>query len=400
MELSEGGVLLVVGVLLLVGYAAHLLGRRLHVPRVTLLMLLGVVSGPYALNLIPAVLSDWFPYIAHFALAMVGFLLGEAFVGKELRSVGASVILLPITYVLFTASLVFLATFAVEWSLVTALIVAGIAPTSAPAATVDIVRENHAHGPLSRTLLKVVAIDDALGVILFSLILGLAEAVSGGRFATTELLWGLWEIGGALLLGVALGFPMAWATGRLQPGEPAVLEAAGFVFLCGGLASLLDVSYLLACMMLGIVVANRAQHYTRPFHAIEGASDPFLTVFFLMAGFQLELNALITVGILGVVYVISRSTGLIFGGYVGAKITNAPEEVRDHIGWCLLPQAGVALGLTLLVANKLPEIGNRLLPMIVATTVIFEVAGPIFTQHHLQLARELQKPARSTVNRS
>ena len=390
MELSEGWILLVVGALLLVGYAAHLLGQRLHVPRVTLLMLIGVVSGPYALNVIPVELSAWFPYVAHFALAMVGFLLGEAFVGRELRSMGVSVIQLPITYVLFTASLVFLATFAVEWSVITALVLAGIAPTSAPAATVDIVKENHARGPLSKTLLKVVAIDDALGVVLFSLILGLAEALSGSRSAMTELLWGLWELGGALLLGVALGFPMAWATGRLKRGEPAVLEAVGFVFLCGGLASLLDVSYLLACMVLGIVVANRAQHHTRPFHAIEGASDPFLTVFFVMAGFQLELGALSAVGVLGVAYVIARSTGLILGGYFGARIADAPEKVRDHIGWCLLPQAGVALGLTLLVADRLPEIGNRLLPMIVATTVIFEVGGPIFTQRHLRLAGELK----------
>lgn len=155
---------------------------------------------------------------------------------------------------------------------------------------------------------------------------------------------------------------MAWLTGRLGQGEPAILEAAGFVFLCGGLATLLDVSYLLACMVLGAVVANRAKHYTRPFHAIEGVSDPFLAVFFVLAGFRLELDALADLGWLGIAYVLARATGLIVGGRLGAKFAQAPPVVQKHIGWCLLPQAGVALGLALLAAERLPEIGERCCP--------------------------------------
>ena len=245
-EISEGWMLVLVGGLLLAGYAAHLLGGRLHVPRVTLLILLGVVCGPYFLNIVPATMSGWFTYVAHFALAMVGFLLGEGFVGKKMKSLGWAVLTLPLTYVFCAAFLVFLATFAVEWSVVTALVLAGIAPSSAPAATVDVIRENHAAGQLAKTLLRVVAIDDAFGIVLFSLLLATAEGIVGERAATTEILLGLWEVVGALLLGVMLGLPMAWLTGRLRKGEPAILEAAGFVFLCGGLATLLDVSYLLA----------------------------------------------------------------------------------------------------------------------------------------------------------
>jgi Kef-type K+ transport system membrane component KefB len=386
--LSEGWALLLVGGLLLAGYAAHLLGGRLHVPRVTLLILLGVLCGPHLLNVVPTALSDLFPYAAHFALAMIGFLLGEAFAGKELRRMGRSMLWLPVTYVAFSTVFVFIGVIAVEWTVVPALLLAGIAPASAPAATVDIVHENRSKGPLARTLLKVVAIDDALVVIWFSLLLTVAESIVGQRPAATKILWGFWDVFGALLLGVLLGFPMAWLTGRLRPGEPAILEAAGFVFLCGGLATLLGVSYLLACMTLGVVVANRAQHYTRPFHAIEGASDPFLTAFFVLAGFNLELDAVADVGLLGLVYVFMRATGLILGGRVGARLGGAPAVVRRHIGWCLLPQAGVALGLALLAAEKIPEVGQRLLPMVIATTIIFEIAGPIATQHHLRLAGE------------
>lgn len=391
MGLSEGWVLLLVGVLLLTGYAAHLLGGRLHVPRVTLLILLGVVCGPYLLNVVPNEVVAWFPYVAHFALAMVGFLLGESFVGKELRRAGRAVVWVPVLYVLFTSCLVFLATFAVEWSIVVALLLAGIAPASAPAATLDIVHENHAKGPLAKTLLRVVAIDDAYGVILFSLLLAIAEAVTGQRAATMEMLWGLWDVFGAVALGLLLGTPMAWLTGRLRKGEPAILEAAGFVFLCAGVATLLNFSYLLSCMVLGAVVANKAKHYTRPFHAIEGAADPFLAVFFVMAGLRLELDVLATVGVLCVVYILARSAGLILGGRLGSRIAGAPAVVQKHLGWCLLPQAGVALGLALLAAERIPEVGERLLPMIIASTVLFEVVGPIFTQHHLRKAGETRR---------
>jgi len=141
---------------------------------------------------------------------------------------------------------------------------------------------------------------------------------------------------------------------------------------------------------LGAMVANRAKHYTRPFHAIEGASDPFLAVFFVLAGFRLELDALGSVGLLAIVYVAARTVGLIVGGRLGAKIANAHAEVQQHIGWCLLPQAGVALGLALLAAEKIPEFGDRLLPLIIATTVVCEIVGPVFTQRHLRLAGQTQ----------
>jgi Kef-type K+ transport system membrane component KefB len=389
LQLSEGWMLVIVGVLLLSGYAAHLLGRRLHVPRVTLLILLGIVCGPYALNMVPATMSGWFPYVAHFALAMVGFLLGEEFVGKELRNIGRAIFVLPLIYVLFTALVVFLATFAVEMSVVTALLLAGIAPSSDAAATIDVIRENRASGPLTRAVLRVVAIDDACGIIIFSMLFAVAEVVVGDQSAVTEILLGVWDVLGALLLGILLGLPMAWLTGRLKKGEPALLEAAGFVFLCAGLATLLDVSYLLACMMLGVVVANRAKHHTRPFHAIKGASDPFIAVFFVLAGFRLELHALVSMGALCIVYILARAAGLILGGRIGARLTDSPPEVQRHIGWCLLPQAGIALGLGLLAAEKMPEVGERLLPLIIASTVLFEIFGPMFTQRHLRLAGEL-----------
>lgn len=194
---------------------------------------------------------------------------------------------------------------------------------------------------------------------------------------------------GAIAIGAALGFPMAWLTGRLKRGEPGLLEAVGFVFVCAGLSTVANVPYLLACMVLGIVVANRARHYTRPFHAIEGVTRPFLAVFFILAGLQLEVSALPAVGLLGLIYVVVRSAGKILGGKASARLAGAPEVVRSHVGWCLLPQAGVALGLMLLACERLPVARATILPLVIATTAVFEIAGPFFLRTHLRKAGEL-----------
>ena len=375
--------------MLLSAYAAHVVGARVHVPRVTLLLVLGLVCGPSMLNLVPGQIVSWFPFVAHLALAMVGFLLGERLIGRDLARTGRVVLWVSLSETIISAAVVFGVIFAISGSLALALLLGGIAPASAPAATLDIVQEGGSRGLLTETLLGVVAIDDAWGVILFSLLLVLAEAVLGQGSPVRELRSGIWEVAGAILVGGTLGLPMAWLTGRLKDGEPALAEAAGFVLLCAGVATLLHVSYLLACMVLGAVVANRAKHHSRPFHAIEGISEPFLSLFFVFAGFEFKPAAIARLGLVGVSYVLARSAALILGGRIGAIIGKAPAVVRSRIGWCLLPQAGVALGLALLVTERLPDIGQSVLPLIVASTVLFEIFGPLLTHWHLRRAGEL-----------
>src|SRR5690606_41554817 len=161
------------------------------------------------------------------------------------------------------------------------------------------------------------------------------------------MLHGVMEVGGSVLLGIVLGLPMAWLTGRLRPGEPMLLESAGFVFVAAGLASWLGLSYLLTCMTLGVVVANRARHHVRPFRSIDGVAEPFLALFFFMAGYQLDWLALPALGALGVAYVVARIAGRLAGGYLGGVLAGSTVDTRNRIGACLMPQAGVALGLAL-----------------------------------------------------
>lgn len=382
--------LIAIGIFLLLGYAAHVFGSRAHVPRVTLLLLVGVALSPNALGVIPEGVAEWFPLVSEVALSMVGFMLGERFLARRFREIGKLVITVSVAETLCAAFAVLLGLLVIGVPIEMALILAGIAPASAPAATVDVIREVRARGPLSDCVLSVVAIDDVYGILLFSLLFAISQAIPVDSFSWQLLVQASWEIVGAIGLGALIGIPMAWVSGHARPGELTLIETLGFVLLCGGLAIFLEVSYLMASIALGAVVANRAKHHERPFHAIEGISQPFLVVFFLLAGFEFDASQFTSFGLAGVTYVAARSFGLIGGGYIGARIAGAPPTVQKYIGWCLLPQAGVALGLGLLAAQRFPQHGAAILSLIVGTTFLFEILGPVATRVCLRLAGEIR----------
>ncbi len=381
--------LLLIGGIMLLALGAHTLGQRLHVPRVTLLLLIGALAGPQLLNLVPVSISDNFQLVTELTLAMVGFLLGERLSIRDLRQ-GREAIVISLSVTLITAALIFLAIWAVTGDVVAALILAAISTATDPAATLDVVRQTRSKGPLTHLVSEVVAIDDAWGALLFSVLLVFALLVTGNGAGLIETsLHGLYEVGGALLLGSLLGLPMAWMTGRLKPGEPMLLESAGFVFLSAGLAGALGVSYLLTCMALGVTVANVATHHVRPFRSIEGILEPFLAMFFFLAGFGLDWSILPTLGGLGLTYVAVRIIGRLLGGYAGGVLAGSQEQVRYRSGACLLPQAGVAMGLALVATDRIPEM-TYLLPLVIGSTVLFELVGPPVTMHQLKRAGEIR----------
>ncbi|AOY89347.1 sodium:proton exchanger [Marinobacter salinus] len=382
--------LLLIGGIMLLALGAHTLGQRLHVPRVTLLLLVGALAGPEVFDLIPARVSDSFRLVTELTLAMVGFLLGERMSFRDLRQ-GREAIVVSLAVTLVTALLIFAVTWTVTKNLPASLLLAAIATATDPAATLDVMRETGSRGPLTRVVAQVVAIDDAWGAILFSIMLVFAELVSGNGVHLYETIGhGVYEVLGAMVLGILLGIPMAWMTGRLKPGEPMLLESAGFVFLAAGIAGTLEISYLLTCMSLGITVANRAHHHVRPFRSIEGIIEPFLATFFFLAGFGLDWEALPTLGALGAAYIVARVAGRVLGGYTGGVLAGSVHTVRVRNGACLLPQAGVAMGLALVATHRLPEVGF-ILPLIIGSTVLFELIGPPITMYQLRRAGEAGK---------
>jgi Kef-type K+ transport system membrane component KefB len=392
MAWSESPILLTLGLLFLLGLAADLVGRHTFVPRVTLLILVGLAAGPIGFDLLPAALvSDWFPPMTTLALSLVGFLLGEKLSITELRAHGRLVISITVAETTMALIAVALALLAIGVHPVAALLLAGIAAASAPAATFDVVHECGIKGEFPDTLLAVVALDDAVALLLFSVMMAVAAAVDGSQSVMSSLLGGLSEIGGSLLLGAVLGVPMAFLTGRIRPGEPTLTEAMGFVLLCGGLATWLDLSPVLCAMVMGSVVASLASHHDRPFHAIEDVEWPFLVVFFILAGASAHPGAVLMVSGITVVYMLSRCAGTFVGAWAGADWAGASPALRKWIGWCLFPQAGVALGMALMATQRFPEFAAFLLPVILASTVIYEIAAPAVTRRALHAAHPAAK---------
>ena len=371
--------LITIGGLLLVGLAMDELGRRMNLPRVTLLALAGIAIGPSGFDILPEDVEGLYPLAAVIALVMVAFLLGGKLTRQALDKDGIHIFGVAAGAVLTTAALVGAGLWLLGVDPILCLVLAGISTATAPAATQDVVRRSGAEGPFARTLLGVVAIDDAWGLIIFSLLLAWGHAILGQN-ATGVLEIAFREIGGAVIIGITVGLPSAYLTGRLQPGEPSQVEALGVVFLCGGLALAVHASYLLAAMIAGVIVTNMASHHTRGFHEIENIEWPFMIVFFVLAGASLDLRTLPAIGTIGAVYLVLRFIGRVTGGWIGGYATGMRPDHRKWIGIALMPQAGVAIGMALVAANSFPALRNEILATAIGTTILFELGGPVLTQ--------------------
>ena len=373
-------ILLTLGGILLLGLATDILGQRTFLPRVTLMLLFGMIIGPGVLDLIPVVITDRFELIANMALLMVGFLLGSRLTRDNMRRSGKKIISISIGAVFGTAVFVFLGLVVAGVPLEIAILLGCIASATAPAATVDIVMESGYKGYFADLLLAVVALDDAWALILFSLGLALVAALAGLDGHSAPLLVAMQDIGGATLLGILIGLPAAYLTGRIRPGQPMLVEALGLVFICGGIALWLNVSFLIASMVMGAVIANLATHHEYPFHAIEDIEWPFMVIFFVLAGASLEFSSLADIGLIGTVYIVSRTLGKVLGAGIGGRCSRTGDTTSCWIGIAMLPQAGAAMGMALVAINLLPEYRQIVLSVVISTTVIFELIGPPFTR--------------------
>ena len=372
-------VLIALGSLFLVGLATDELGRRTRLPRVTLLMLFGVLIGPAGVDILPPQAKGWYEFLASTALTMVAFLLGGVLSFPKLQRHGKEILITSFLVVSVSAFVVGGGLLALGVSIPAALVLAAIATATAPAATRDVVTQVRSTRGFKDKLLGIVAIDDAWGLIIFSLLLIAAKTISGGEFVDV-LRHGLWELGGAAIVGLGLGVPAAYLTGRLRPGEPMQSEALGLVFLCAGLAIWLEVSFLLAGMIAGATVANLAKHHRRPFHEIEHIEWPFMLLFFVLAGASFETNHLADLGAIGAAYIVLRALSRMVGGWLGGKLAGLPAIETRWIGFALMPQAGIALGMALVAGHHFPDQRDVILGVTIASTIVFEIFGPIMTQ--------------------
>jgi Kef-type K+ transport system membrane component KefB len=372
--------ILVLGGILLLSMATDALGQRTFLPRVSLLVIIGIIIGPGALNLIPPMLVENFDLIATMALLMIGFLLGGKLTRQSLLRSGNKGLWISLSAAVGTSIVVFGGLSLIGVPADIALLLSCIASATAPAATFDIVMESKSDSAFSELLLMVVALDDIWGLFLFSFALAAVSVMHGLDGAGSPLLAAAQDIGGGAAVGLAVGLPGAFLTGRIKPGQPILTEALGLAFLCGGLALWTNSSFLIASMVMGAVIANLATHHEYPFHAIEDIEWPFMVIFFVLAGASLELGALQNTGLIGLAYIVFRVFGKILGAGAGTLMCRTDGATRRWMGMALLPQAGVAMGMALAASIAFPEYRSILLPIVIGATVIFEIAGPIFTR--------------------
>ena len=369
-----------IGALLLVGLLADAIARRTPLPRVTLLMLVGLLAGPAALDLLPPGADAWFTVVATTALAMIGFLLGGEFTRSHWKELERLVFKVALAQSVITATLVGVGLLVIGAGPEVAFSLAGIAAATAPAATLAVVNETRARGFFADVLKGVVAVDDVMGIVLFSVLVTGAALLVDGTLQASMLLGAVREIGGSIGLGLALGVPAAPLTGRIRAGEATLEEALGLVLLCAGLALYLELSPILAAIVMGATIANLASHHDRPFHEIESIEWPVLVVFFVLAGASLEIEAIGPAGTIAVAYVVLRTVGKLLGPMLLGRAEGLEPAAQRWLGLALLPQAGVALGLALAARMRFPDAGTTVLNVVVVGTVIFELAGPPLTR--------------------
>lgn len=393
-----------INLLLLAGIAiglGFLVGKGTHLIKITGVVgyiITGIIIGPDVLGIIKLTSTEN-ETITNFALGFVAFIIGGELTLSLLRKMGKSMIAIILGESFGAFLVVFLGVYFLTHSLPEALIFAALAPASAPAGTAAVIHEYKAKGKLTSAILAVVGFDDGLAILIYAFsIAGVTVILSSGSFSAYSLIiTPLLEIGGAILIGTLTGAVFAFILKRLVEIEEIIAVTLTAILVTAGLSILLEVSLILSCMVMGMAVINIFPRDNKPvFNHIKSISLPVYILFFIIAGINLQIGLLLTIGLLGAVYTISRSIGLIGGSYLGARATKTDPVIRDNLGFGILSQAGVAIGLALLVFHELSsigmsELGTLVITTIAATTVVFQVIGPLLERFALKRAGEIER---------
>jgi Kef-type K+ transport system membrane component KefB len=392
--------LTIIGLIIILAYLGSKVIQHIGIPQVVGFILVGVLLGSSLLNVVPLSLVQELDFISEIALGLIGFDMGSHLCFEEIRRLGRSILFILLCEAFCTLLLVTGGVYLITHSTYTALVFGALAAATAPAATVDVLAEYRAKGPLTTTLLAVVGLDDALALLLFSFAVVIAESLlarTGGLSLVQMIGLPLLEIGGALLLGIVVGAPFQWMLNRFKERHAVCAFIVGTVFLVAGLAETFHVSLILATMTMGIVVANLKSDNSQYAHRVIERVGPLAYIlFFVLVGARLQVSLLPQMGILGLAYLLLRSVGKFGGAWMGASLGRAAPAVRSYLGFGLLSQAGVAIGLALSVANRFDaygeagvQLGNATINVITATTFIVQIVGPIMVKFAIGRAGEI-----------
>lgn len=417
---QTASIFLSLSIALLAGLLLSRLAKKVKLPAVTAYLISGVLIGPFVLGAIgipgigiTADQIESFGLISDLALGFIAFAMGNEFRLAQLKKIGKQATVIGVVQALFTTVVVDAALIGLHFlmpdklSLSAAIVLASVATATAPAATLMVVKQYKAKGPVTDVLLPVVALDDAVGLVVFAISFGVAKSISTGAVdILSVILEPLLEVVLSLGLGFIMGFLFTQCEKYYHSRSKRMAVSVTFVMMTVAISCLkfdiggihIGFSSLLACMMLGTVFCNMCEVSEELMDRADRWTTPILILFFVISGAELELSVFAdwAVVVVGIVYIISRSVGKYYGANISAKMTKADPNIVKYLGITLLPQAGVALGM----ANKAIELGPDgaiVRNITLFAVLIYEIVGPFLTKIALTKAGDIQEEGRTSA---
>ena len=389
------GILVKIGIALAIGILGGKLAKLVKLPSVSGYLIAGLFVGPAILGSNSILNTDELKrlsFISELALAFIAFSIGSEFVLKDLKQYGTKVLVITVLEVLGAVVLVFcLMYFVFNMGFPFSIVIASMSAATAPAATLLVMKQYRAYGPMTKTLLSVVALDDVVGIIIFGVSMSLAKmSVTGDAITFSQIIKGpVFEIFGSLILGLILGLILTFFARKQKDRDDLQVISIIAILLGVGIANWLGLSPLLTNIVIGMTIVNLMKKSTKVFSSVNDFVAPFYVLFFTFAGASLDLKVLLSVGIIGIAYIFARGIGKYLGAFVGGKLVKAEKATTNYLGLGLLPQGGISIGLSVLVAQQLPEYAVVINTIIMFSVLIYETTGPIFSKLAISLAGEL-----------
>lgn len=389
--------LLYIAVLLIAGILFAKIISFLKFPAVTGYLIAGIIIGPYVLGLIPKEGVRSLEIVSEIALAFVAFSIGSEMKLSVMKQLGLKIMTITVFealgafFVVLTGLLVFFRT-----NLPMALTLSAIGCATAPAATLLVIKEYKAKGQIVDVLLPVVALDDAISIIVFGIASSMAASlIAGGELsAVSMIVLPVGKILIALILGIAAGVLFAGIQRFAKNEEELLTITVGFMLLLAGVCKVLGVSDLLCIMSASATAANIGKGMAKSISLVNRVTSVIFVLFFVLAGADLDLPGLLQVGMLGIFYILARVLGKYIGSYVSARFSGLDKKVYQNLGLTLIPQAGVAIGLSLIASRTIPEpYGAQIRTIILGATIVYELVGPLAAKIGLQRAGAIDPSA-------
>lgn len=391
-------VIISVALMLFSGFLLTRITKRLRLPNVTAYILAGILIGPYCLDLVPQRIIDGTDFLSDIALAFIAFSTGEFFKLSMLKRNGMKVVWITVCEAVLASVAVFVLTYWIlGLELAFSIVLAALASATAPASTMMTIRQTGAHGDFVDTLLQVVALDDVVGLVLYSIAISVAlTSLDGTGFTLSALLRPVTLNILIMALGGVFGLFMKLLMPSNRSTDNKLIISIALLFSFCGICALLDISPLLGCMAMGTVYTNIAEN-DKLFKQLGYFSPPILLLFFVRSGMSFRLDALVSASgamngvpllVIGSTYFLVRILGKYLGAWLGCRMVKKDRLVRNYLGLALIPQAGVAIGLAALGARTLGgTMGEDLQTIILASSVLYELIGPGCAKLALYLSR-------------